>query len=126
MADQRHNIEVNALIDALAARHKPVDEGFVSGKNLNVLVMGILGAVGVLLWNNATSQPVENAQTFAVIQQQTAETRTTVLEMRSMLNGINERLESNTKNTADLQSAVAAMKTQVDAQSARLDRIEDK
>lgn len=125
MSDQRHNIEVNALLDALAARHKPAEDEVVPRKLLNVLVMGILAAVGALLWTNATDRPLQTAENFAVLQQQTAEIRTTVLEMRSIVTGINERLENQSKTTSDLQSKVSALETQVQANSSRLDRLED-
>lgn len=110
----RKNELQEALIEALRDRHQPAETSFVSPKNINVLVMGVLAAVGALLWSNATEKPLENAQAFATIQQQTAEVRTVVLEMRGTLTGMNARLEDNTKNTSNLQSRVAALEARVE------------
>lgn len=121
MSDSRHNIEVNALIDALRARHEPLNEGFVPKNTLNILVMGIVAAAGALVWTTVTNAP----ENLGLLQQQTAEIRTTVLEMRGTLTGINERLENNTRQTSEQQAKITGLEAQVVTNTGRIQQIEE-
>jgi hypothetical protein len=126
VSDPRHTIDVKDLLDALRARQpQPESDGIVPKNSIHILVMGIVAAVGALIWSNATTQPARNAEIFGSIQQQTAEIRTTVLEMRGTLTGINERLENNTRQTADQQAKIAALESKAATNSDRIRRLEE-
>lgn len=115
------HIDLHAVVDLLEARgSKPQSEPLVSPKNINVLVMGILATVGAFVWNSTTKTP----ETFALIQQQTAEIRTTVLEMKTTLGDIQTRLDNNTRATADQQAKLTGLEASVKSNSDRLDRLE--
>lgn len=113
--------DVNALIEAIK-RHQPSEGGFVSLKNINILVMGAVAAAGALVWNTVTSKTPE---TFSVIQQQTAEIRTTVIEMRSSLTEIKGQLDNNTRTTSEQQAKITGLESTVKSNSDRLQRLED-
>lgn len=114
------NVEINALVDALRARHEPESAGLVTGKNLNILVMGVVAAAGALVWTTVTSAP----QNLGLLQQQTAEIRTTVLEMKTTLGDINSRLDNNTRATADQQAKITGIESTVKSNTDRIDRLE--
>lgn len=120
MSESRHSVEVNALLDALRARHEPENNSLVSLKNANVLVLGVIAACGALVWNTVTGTPKE----FGVISQQTAEIRTTVLEMKTTLNDLTTRLDNNTRATADQQAKITGLESTVNSQGERLERLE--
>ena len=120
MSESRHNVEVNALIDAIRSRHEPDSGSFLNKNNTNVMVMGVLAAVGALIWNTTLKQP----ENFSVLQQQTAEIRTTVLEMKTTLGDIQTRLDNNTRATADQQAKLSGLESSVKSNSDRLDRLE--
>lgn len=113
--------DLHALADLIEQRTAKAQEGnLFSGKNSNVLVLGILGAVGALIWNTTLKTP----ETFGVLQQQTAEIRTTVLEMKTTLGDINSRLDNNTRATADQQAKITGLESTVKSNTDRLDRLE--
>ena len=114
------NPDHTSLVEALKSLRQPEGGGIVSGNTLNVLVMGVLAAAGALVWNTVTGTP----ESFGLIQQQTAEIRTTVLEMRSTLTDLTERLQENTRDTGQIQTKVSALESQVEANKGRIDRLE--
>jgi hypothetical protein len=121
VSDAPEHIEVQALIKALERRSSKADEvSLVSGKNINVLVMGVICAVGALIWTTTIKTP----ENFSVLQQQTAEIRTTVLEMKTTLGDINSRLDSNTRATSEQQAKISGLESSVKSNTDRLDRLE--
>lgn len=82
--------------------------------------MGVLAAAGALVWSTVTTSP----ENFGLLQQQTAEIRTTVLEMKTTLGDINSRLDNNTRATADQQAKISGLESQVKSNGDRLDRLE--
>lgn len=113
--------DLNDLIEALERRGSNAHEpNFATPKNVNILVMGVLAAVGALIWNTTVRTP----ENFSLLQQQTAEIRTTVLEMKTTLGDINSRLDSNTRATADQQAKLTGLEQAVKSNSDRLDRME--
>jgi hypothetical protein len=116
----QHNIDVNDLVDAIQRRSNASDNSIASPKNMNVLVLGVIGAVGALVWNTTLKTP----ESFSLLQQQTAEIRTTVLEMKTTLGDINSRLDNNTRATADQQAKLTGLEQAVKSNSERLDRLE--
>lgn len=115
------NDDLKILIETLKAGHQPQNDGFVPKNAMSVLVMGVIGAAGALVWGTVTNSPKD----FGIIQQQTAEIRTTVLEMRTSLQDVSQRLQENTKQTGDVQTKVSALEQRAAANQDRIQRLED-
>ena len=77
-------------------------------------------AVGALVWNTVIATPKD----FGVLQSQTAEIRTTVLEMKTTLGDMNTRLENNSRATSEQQAKITGLESTVKSNNDRLDRME--
>jgi peptidoglycan hydrolase CwlO-like protein len=113
------HIDVHALIAAVRGS-QPEREGIVPKNYIQIMVMGVVAAAGALVWNTVTSQP----ENLSLLQQQTAEIRTTVLEMKTTLGDINSRLDNNTRATADQQAKITGLESTVKSNTDRIDRLE--
>lgn len=115
--------EIKQLLEGQQSKQQ--DPVTVPQNLFSVLVLGILAAVGTFVWSNATITPVQTAESFGLLQQQTAEIRTTVLEMRSMVSGMNDRLEHNTKQQSEQQAKITGLETRLNAVEQSLQRVDD-
>jgi peptidoglycan hydrolase CwlO-like protein len=118
--------DLKTLIEAIRSQPQQEAEGIVSGKHLNILVMGVMAAAGALVWSTVTEEPLKNADSFAAIQQQTTEIKTTVLEMKSLVNGLAEKLDQNQRQTGDLQAKVSGIEASVNTNRESIKRLEDR
>lgn len=113
--------EIRDLIGAMKERQKADDAVPVAKNTIHTVGLGIIAVVGMFVWNSAVSAPKD----FGIISQQTAEIRTTVLEMKGTLTDITTRLDNNTRATADQQAKLTGLEEAVKGSMNRIERLED-
>lgn len=97
----------------------------MSDKNINTMILAMICGIGVFIWNGVTEGPQKAADAIAIIQQQTAEIKTSVTAMSSTINDLNEKLDQNTKKTADQQARIAGLEASVRNNEASVSKIND-
>lgn len=121
----RNQVDVETLVDLLAAKSASTntnEDGFVSIKNINILVMGVLAAVGTLIWTTVVDSP----ENFGVLQQQTAEIRTTVLEMRGIVADLSQKIDQNQRQTADQQARLTGLESTMTTSREVVSQLQDR
>lgn len=117
------NSEIRDLIEALKNQNEERSEGsFATPKNVNYLVLGVLAAVGALVWNTVVTAP----SNFGQLSQQNAEIRTTVLEMKSSLTSLNAKLEENQRQSADQSAAISALQNQAQTNKNNIENLAER
>ena len=114
-----HN-DIYALIEALRGGQSAEQSNNVSKNAFHILVMGAAAAAGALVWNTVVAAPKD----FGVISQQTAEIRTTVLEMKGTLTDINARLDKTTQATTDQQAKITGLEMAIQNHSDQIERLD--
>lgn len=130
-------VAINRLIE-LQQQQKPdpvpvtvENNSLYSYKNLNALAIAAVIGVAAFLWNGVTSQPVKSGEQFALIQTQNAETRSTLIEVKTAVGGLNQKLDALQRDNAETRSGVDkntaeidGLKKQVTANSDRITQME--
>jgi capsule polysaccharide export protein KpsE/RkpR len=70
--------------------------------------------------------PLQNADTFSLIQQQNAEIKTTVLEMKTSLGALTTKLDQNQRQTADQQARITGLETNAQANRDNIVQLSDR
>lgn len=121
MDDQQHTIEVKKLVEVLS-KHNRNETDLASPKTINMLLLAAAGAAGALVWNTVIDSP----NNFNIIEKQTTEIRTTVLEMRSAMNDMAEKLDRGQRDSADQQSRIAALELTANRNQEDISVIDDR
>lgn len=79
-----------------------------SPKNINYLVLGVLTAVGALVWNTVVTAP----SNFGQLSQQNAEIRTTMIEMKTSLTSLTTKFDDSQKVTSDQSARLSTLESQ--------------
>lgn len=101
--------DLKELAELLKANPQPPASDFVPKNALSILVMGIVAAAGALVWNTTTTAP----ESFSVVQQQTTEIRTTVLEMRGIVTDLSKKIDETSSKTSDQQARLTGLESTV-------------
>jgi ABC-type transporter Mla subunit MlaD len=103
------NSELQVLIEALKEQKNAPSEGmFATPKNVNVLVLGVLAAVGALVWNTVVAAPAN----FGHLSQQNAEIRTTMVEMKNIVSDLSRKLDEQQKESSGHGARLSALENQ--------------
>jgi uncharacterized coiled-coil protein SlyX len=119
--DQQHSIEVKALVDAITSSNKRPDEGLALGKNVNILLMSAIGAAGALVWS-----VVAPSANITDLSRQTAEIRTTVLEMRTMFTDLSQKLDKSQAAQSEQQAKLVGLEAKVTSNSDNIEKLSER
>lgn len=99
---------------------------FAPAQLLKVMILGVIAAVAALVWSSVTTLPLQNADTFSTIQQQNAEIKTTVLEMKNQLSDLSTKLDATQKQSADQQAKIARVETLTSQNKDSINQLNDR
>ena len=83
--------------------------------------MGVLVAVGALIWNTVITAPAN----FGELTRQNAEIRTTVLEMKSVVASMSTKLEDSQRASSDLSARVSTLENQANTNANNIERLQE-
>lgn len=119
---QRETIDIHALLEVLKSSPQHQPRPNVIEKNVNVLLLAVIMAAGALVWSTVTKMP----EGFSVIQQQTTEIRTTVIEIGKSVTDLSQKIDQNQKATADQQARLTGIETTVVSQREVMSQLNDR
>lgn len=111
------DVALAKLIAAQEAKPAVTTDGnsLYSFKNLNALAIAAVIGVSAFLWNGVTTQPVKSGEQFALIQTQNAETRSTLIEVKTAVAGLNSKFDSLQRDNAETRSGVDKNTAEIDS-----------